>query len=354
MRKFLRLLLTLLLLALTAIMGFAVWSYRVNGTLPFQLPGVPTPVLYTPTPTVTPTPTPTPIMGKAVVASRAIARGEKFSEANLRIAAIPQAEIPDGALTDPRKIYGLLAREPIPAGTVITTDMGAPTGHILGSGSFTAQLLQPGQVAIAYPITGPLSAVGYAPRAGDVVDIIVTFLFTDLDLRFQSRLSDRVLVLTENLKTNSYAFIPAAEIGRLAKEDPVLAVPVYVIPNGKQRPRMVAQMAIRGARVLYFGHDLWPTTPAPTPASTPRTGKKPTPTPAPSKPDVMVLALSPQDALVLNFFMARQAITTLTLHSAFSQGQTPKTVPVTLDYIIQHFGVPVPAPLPYQIQGKNP
>ncbi len=355
MRKFLQLLLTILLLAVTAIVLFAVWSYRVKGTLPFQLPGLPQSALYTPTPTITPTPTPTPVMGKAVIATRPIAVGEKLGKENLKLAPIPQSEIPDGATADPRVLYGLLARRPISAGEVVTTKMAVPPGKVFGEGSLLAQMLKPGQVAIALPVKGALATVGYAPRAGDLVDIVVTFTFVNLDQDFQTKLPNRVLVLGENVENHTYAFYPAAELGKLAKEDPAIAVPVYVIPAKGQRPRMVAQLTIQNARVLYFGHDLWPKTPVPTPEKTPRPAPKPTATPGPQKPDTMVLAVSPQDAVVLNYFIKRHALITLTLGSALGGHEQPlQTVPVTLDYIVQNFGVPASAPFSSQLQGKKP
>ncbi len=334
-RRFFQGVLFMLLVLVLAVVGYGVWVYRQTGAIPFALPGNQLAPRVTPTPTSTPKPTPTPVMRPVVVLTRSLPAGALLTPDDLTATQMPDGNVPDDAATAISQVVGRLLREPLAIGQPVRLGGLAPRGQPIGRGSQLAQMLHPGEVAIAYPITR-LDSVAYAPRPGDRVDIVVTFLFTDLDVGFQSRLSNHVLILSQDVNTGAYAFVPAGQLGRPA-EDNFLGVPIYVVPGKDRRPRMVAQLTVRGARVLYFA--VSPPSPTPQPAATPR-------------PDgLVVLALSPQDAVVLNFFMARRAATTFVLRSALETTATPApaAIPVTLDYIQKHYGVPLPPQQPYQI-----
>ncbi len=339
-RKFLQGVLFLLLLVMLVAIGYGAWVYRQTGTLPFALPGVSaTPGGPTSTPTTTPTPTPTPVMRPAVIVTSNLPAGTLLTEDLLEETQRPSKTLPDDTATSISQVVGQLLRAPLQAGEAVRLSNVIPRGHVVGKGSTLAGMLRPGEVAIAYPINR-LSSVGYALRAGDVVDMVVTFLFVDIDINFQSQLSNHVLVLSYDWETRTYAFRPAGTLGR-AEKDNNLAVPVYVIPAEGQRPRMVAQLTVQNARVLYIGRGL---------------GETPAPNTTPPPPDVVVLAVSPQDAVILNFFMARQAETSFVLRSARDANASPEptTVPVTLDYIQKHFGIPLPPQRPYQLNVTPP
>ncbi len=339
-RKFLQGVLFMLLLLMLAAVAYGAWIYRQTGTVPFTLPGVTTTPAATPTPTNTPTPTPTPIMRPAVIVNTSLPAGALLTEDVLTETQLPTDNLPADAATSIQQVVGQLLREPLTIGEPVRLSKVVPQGHVIGEGSAIAQMLNPGEVAIAYPISR-LDSVGYAPRAGDFVDVLVTFLFVDVDIDFQSRLSNHVLLLSQDFETGAYAFRPAGTLGRTTDEG-FLAVPVYVVPAEDQRPRMVAQLTIRHARVLYFG--ISPTVPTPSSNGTPY------------PPDVVILGVSPQDAVVLNFFMAQHAATTLVLRSALegAPAAEPTVVPVTLEYIQQHFGVPLPAKLPQHVNPSPP
>ncbi len=339
-RKFFQGVLFMLLLIVLAVIGYGVWVYRQSGTLPFTIPGVarPTP-LTTSTAAALPTPTPTPITQSAVVANTYLPAGTLLTTDMLTETQLPVSTLPSDVAASSAQVIGKVLSEPVEAGQPIRLSNVVSPGHVIGKGSEFAQMLQPGEVAIAYPVQRANSAA-YAPRAGDLVDLIVTFLIADVDVNFQSRLSNKVLVLSQDLESGTYAFRPAGTLGRVL-EDGFLAVPIYVVPSQDQRPRMVAQLTIQNARVLYFGTSLLAPTPVP--------GEKPYP------PDLAVLAVSPQDAVMLNFFMARHAETTMVLRSALETTPQPEAtiVPVTLNYIQEHYGVPLPAKQPYQINPSS-
>ncbi len=337
-RKFLQGVLFMLLLVVLLIMGYGAWVYRQTGAVPFTFPGMPTtPAGPTATPTITPTPTPTPVMQQAVVVNRNLPAGTLLTADDLTETRLPSKDLPPDAAVSAEQVVGKLLRDALKVGEPVRLSGVVPRGQPIGRGSQFASMLRPGEVAIAYPITR-LDSVAYAPRPGDRVDVVVTFLFVDVDVDFQSQLSDHVLLLSRDVETGAYAFVPAGMLGRVIQDTHLFDEPVYVIPAEGQRPRMVAQLTIRGARVLYFGSS--PLVPTAAPGATP------------SLPDMVVLAVSPQDAVVLNFFLARGASSSFTLRSAreaLTPQPQPTVVPVTLDYIQRHFGVVAPEHQPWQI-----
>jgi len=343
LRKFFQGVLFMLLVVVLLAIGYGVWVYRQTGAMPFTLPGMAnSPSGPTALPTITPTPTPTPVMQPVVIASRNLPAGTLLSADDLTETRLPSKDLPSDVATHTTQVVGKLLRDALKVGEPVRLSGVVPRGQPIGRGSQFAQMLHPGEVAIAYPITR-LDSVAFAPRPGDRVDVVVTFLFVDVDADFQSQLSDRVLLLSRDAETGVYAFVPAGMLGRAVMDTHLFDEPVYVIPAEGQRPRMVAQLTVRGARVLYFGSS--PLAPTPPPQATP------------PPPDMIVLAVSPQDAVVLNFFLARGAASTFALRSAMEEPTPqpqPTVVPVTLDYIRQNFGAVVPEHAPWQMLPSGP
>jgi hypothetical protein len=115
---------------------------------------------------------------------------------------------------------------------------------------------------------------------------------------------------------------------------------------------LVVQQIVQDATVLKvgtFGEELIaaPTaTAVPNPAETPTAEAAPTPIPP---PDILTLIVSPQDALVLKYFIDSDASFTMALRSAgdFSRVDTES---VTLQYAIERFRISVPAQLTYGLE----
>jgi pilus assembly protein CpaB len=88
---------------------------------------------------------------------------------------------------------------------------------------------------------------------------------------------------------------------------------------------------------------------APTPTPMPQTGDAQQ---APTKPEIITLIVSPQDAVSLNYLMLTGAKLNLVLRSA-GDNQASNTEAVTLQFIMDQYNVPVPAKLPYGMEPAN-
>jgi Flp pilus assembly protein CpaB len=140
--------------------------------------GVQAPVANTATPVVV-----TPV----IVAVQELPRGIRIPEGGVDIRNLPQENVPSLALgaDQLKEVVGKIARtdiareQPILA-TMLVDDL----TQVAKQGSDAAAVIPSGLQAITIPIDRN-SAVSYALRAGDYVDVIVSFLFVDVDEDFQ-------------------------------------------------------------------------------------------------------------------------------------------------------------------------
>jgi hypothetical protein len=95
-------------------------------------------------------------------------------------------------------------------------------------------------------------------------------------------------------------------------------------------------------------------TPAPTqtppPGATPPPEQPPTPTPEPVMPEVIVLAVEPQDALVINFAWEINANVAFALRAVGDEAVRHFLEPVTLPYLMETYNIAVPPKLQYGVQ----
>ncbi len=325
-------------------------------------------------PTVPP-PTPPPTIN-IIIAARDIPRGARLSVQDVTIMPWPllaQAPPPLGYLEVSNQegapgleqVEGRIARTDILNGQPILDFMLTPGEEPTGladTGSDAALLIPSGQVAYALPISR-LSSVAYAIRAGDHVDLLMSFRFVDVDEDFQTILPNQgILVATDATAISAGLSLFQYDIGR--EEDGPLGTTLLVIPTTddaepRQRPRQATQLVIDNAVVLRVG--TWPlsglneplvVTPAPPPTQaaegTPQAGEGPPPTATPFPvPDVVILTMSRQDALVLKYALETGAIIDLALRSALDDDiDDIVTDAVTLQYIIDFYNVPIPPRLP--------
>jgi pilus assembly protein CpaB len=290
------------------------------------------------------------------------------------------ADIADPALviTDINQVIGSRARYSLQPGQPIFTTMVVQTlPQISPFGSDTAARIPAGFTAISIPYD-QRNGVALGIRDGDYVNVIVSWALVDIDLEFQTILPNLTAAVappestfTSDPTTTSLTGIltgvvvgqgpQSSAVGR-AETDPILNIPLYLVPQEAQRPRLVTQTIIQYALVMHVGEFkdegptiLQPTAPPPPPAepnATPTPLPPPTPTPPP--PDIITLAVSPQDALVLDYvnrMMERypDAVNlTFTLRSADPLDQKlSQTQSVTLQYIFDTYGISLPAKLPY-------
>lgn len=331
--------------------------------------GAPGPGGQPPVAEVTATPVPTTV--DVIVAARDIPRGTRMSASDVTTIPWPDSvNLPTGALVVPlspdapglEQVDERIARVDILQGQPVLDHMLTPGDEpteLSQSGSDAALMIPSGQVAIAFPLNR-VSGVAYALRAGDHVDILVSFRFVDVDEDFQTILPNSVglRILPADL-VEEEGSEPLRIMGR--EEDGPFGIRIMVVPSEvSQRPRQVTQLLIDNATILRVG--TFPLgdvdqpivvteEPATPPPAQSETGETPvegqvTPTPAPEiviVPDIVTLVMSRQDALVLKYALETGADIDFALRSVLDNQVTDVTTDsVTLQYIIDFYNVANP------------
>ncbi len=299
-----------------------------------------------------------------VITAQPIRRGTRIEEGMITVVEVPADSVLQSQILDPKEALGKLAVRDLPQGIFLTRGDLADSPTALGEAGSTAALgIPPGFVAISIPVSR-LTSVAYALRPGDHVAVMATLPIVDLDVEFQSRLPDMVGSVTQTAgaegATSLTPQVTLAEntpYGRI-EDNENLGLPFYVAPTEPQRPRLVTQMLISNAMVLYVGtFPLQDQAAQPTPM--PEEGQQPPeqqppeeaqPTPV-TPPDVVTLVVSPQDAVALKYLMDRQVVLTLALRGP-GDAQEFQTEAVTLSFVIDRYHFVIPAKLPYDIEPR--
>lgn len=325
---------------------------------------------------VTPTPVP---RNNIIIAARDIPRGTRVTVQDVTVLTYPaSADVPlpaDVILVDDEsglgldQVEGRIARTDLLAGQPVfnyqLTPGDEPTS-LVDTGSDPALLIPPGSVAYAMP-TNRFGLVGYALRPGDHVDILMSFRFIDVDREFQTAFPNTGIILDSDpaFPLNLFEY----SIGR-DQLGPFGSLLVITQGEATQRERQVTQLVIDNAIVLGVGEfersDIFqpivvtetvtaPETeePAATDPNAPPqqqqapAEEEPTPTPTPFPDlDVLTLVMDRQDALVLKYGLETGAFIDVVLRSALDDDQSDViTQSVTLQYILDFYGVTSPEPL---------
>jgi Flp pilus assembly protein CpaB len=307
-------------------------------------------------------PTPTPIIFiKVVVAAQELPRGIVIPEDGVIVREWPLTTFPNYGISEPKDVIGKIARTDIAReAPVLQTQLVDNLFNLglSGRGSDAAAVIPPGKVAIAVPVDR-LTNVAHAPKSGDRVDVIVSFLFVDVDEEFQSIKPNRVSLTT--ITQDGQIQILSGINGRVEPSGD-FPNPVVVGPSERQRPRLVTQRTVQNALVLYVGNfpqngDFLGRRPTPTvPVAT--AGGPPTPTQPPSaatatpavyNPDIVTLVVDPQDAVALAWITESGLPIFFTLRSATDES-TSETNSVTLEYMLTTYQIPQPPRLPYALE----
>ena len=302
-----------------------------------------------------------------VVVAQPIRRGTRITENLITTVDLPTDRVLATQLTDPKEAIGKLAVRDLAQGMFLTTGDVAEKLEVGSEGSLASLQIPPGYVAVSIPMSR-LSGVAYALRPGDHVAVLATFPFVDVDTDFQSVLPNHVAVVlppqdTGNGQTLTAGVQPSdAPMGR-AMSDDELGLPIYVVPSEAQRARLVSQMLIRDAAVLYVGTFPLSDEDLAMPQETPEEGEGEGQTNKPpaqqssasagntqpsGTPDIITLVVSPQEAVTLKYLVDRQVPMTLALRAGGDNSDIT-TDAVTLTYVLDTYGVVVPAKLPYDI-----
>ncbi|MCC7449412.1 MAG: Flp pilus assembly protein CpaB [Anaerolineae bacterium] len=303
---------------------------------------------------------PTLELVQVVVAVQEIPRGMAIPADAVTLRPWPRQSVTPDNLTNVADAVGRIARTDIANGqplvsNLIIRDIKDVSSNIAKTGSDAALVIPPGLRAIAVPMDR-LTGIGYAVQDGDYVDVIISFLFVDVDPNFQSIKPNKISILTVS-QDGSIQFSSPIQ-GELQPSN-FTTGPVLVIPNETQRPRLVTQTTVQAAYVVHVGN--FPldgtsflarqATPLPTPTEEPGqpTRAAPPASPTPPVPDLITLAVSPQDAVVLTWAIESRIPITLTLRNARDTAPNP-TTSVTLQYMIENFNVTQPPSLPYALE----
>jgi Flp pilus assembly protein CpaB len=302
-----------------------------------------------------PTVDPSTQLVEVVVSFQTVPRGWQMTAAELYTDLRVASEVGSNMITRIDDAIGLYARRDIFQGETLTVDLLASDPRSIGRDNYgPSSLIPPGWVAQAVPISR-LSGVGFGLMPGDSVDIMASFMLVQLDQEFQSILNNSVSFLLEQVDEDGnrtwsiFVIDPYGRFEQLDNNDLV-----HIIPSEPQRPILVS-MALQNARVIQVGPwippgAVQPPTPTPDPLEptpTPDPGIPPTPTPAP--PDVLLLAMPPQQQLVLRYALDSDAPITVGLRGV-NDGQLYNVDSTNLEDILrQFFGFEIPPSANYSL-----
>ena len=305
-------------------------------------------------------PTPVPMV-EIVVAVQTIPRGmELVSEDNVATTQEwPKHEVPDGAITSVDDVYGSVARVEIPRGKPILEGMLIETlgGVAAAVGSDAALQIPEGKVAYALPVS-QYSSLAWSLQPGDHVDVLLSLLMVDLDEEFQTISPNSASCVSPSGEDGCSG---VSTMGRL--EVLPNAWVVNVTPSEPQRPRLVTQLTVQDAVVLQIGD--WPSPEDVAAADEeevdpgaateeepiPDSGEdlaEPTPIPVASRVEPLTVAVTRQDAMVLDYAQVAGARINLVLRPV-GDAVAARTEAVTVEYVLERFGIELPPKLPYGI-----
>lgn len=260
-----------------------------------------------------------------VVAIQPIAEDEPV-EGRVEIRPVAADSIPERAIRSLEETAGMLAAGPIPQGTILQPDLLISPQERMMEGEL-GKLVEVGYVAVAFPVD-ELSSVSYGIQPGDHVDILMTLSFIDVDQEMQIK----------------QPICPEICPGTVGEEEVVTIDPIG------QYPRRVSQLTVQNAKVLGVGRWNYEPTTVEEQQDT-RAAQTEAPT-EPAPPDFITLMLLPQDALVVK--LAREYGASIDLAVRAQEDNQPfATEQVTLDYIMAHYGISLPAKQPYSLNNLD-
>ena len=345
-----------------------------------------------------PTPTPSPGYKNVVVTKVDIPLGTLITRDLVEIEKRPDTNIAlqravPITIEDPDEVVGKIARYDIARGQEILRDMLAIYATDMGElGSDLSLFVDPSEVAVAFPIN-QLTGAAFAMRPGDRVDVLMTLRVVAIDPEFRTALPNFVQrVIEPELRENGQFLVDdITPQGRLEFIEAVGQV-AEIVPSGiylegqdfeagSPIPKRVTQLTIQQAEVLWVGTwksqdelveaEVDPETAAAvttqstaeTPSLSSQTNQTCTSVFTGAQvpcsiffrravtPDVVILAMSSQDALALKYALERGINIDLALRSQGDQSNFV-TASVSLPQIVEQGGLSVPPPADFDLHPR--
>lgn len=307
-------------------------------------------------PGVTPSPTTDPNvrMVEVVVSLQTVPRGWQMTEAELTTDMRLASAVGTNVLTNLEEAIGLYARYDIYQGETLTKDSLVRDPTLIGVENFGPSSLVPaGWVGMAVPIDR-LNSVAYGFAPGDSVDIMLSFTLNPLDQEFQTLLfNSATFFLQEEDPTGGVSQANIFVIDPYGRFETIATGDVAHIAPSENPPRPIpVSIILQNARIVQVGQyqpplPVLPPTPTPDPeVPTPTPGAPPTPAP----PDVVLVALPPQQQLFLKYAVETTADIDFALRSS-GDGQLYTVEQLDINYLLEQFGIVVPPNAVYSIGG---
>jgi len=296
------------------------------------------------------TPTPAVTTMNIVFVAQDIPAGTLITEDSVTTGPWPSPYPLPGLVTDKTQVVGKRARIDLRRGEPVFSSQLAESGaNVSDTASVMALKIHPGKVAIAVPLSR-LSGVAYGIGNGDHIMVVASFMFINLDANFQTDIPNHMLLC--GLDKDSKLTCEEVNGGRIFKESPLsdALLATYFVPVEAQRPRMTSTILVQDARVLSVGNaNSSGNTPAPVVAATPAaTGAQASTTPAQAStsPDILVIEVTPEESVAINFLIRMRADLTYALRAAGDT--TVFTIPsMDLKRLMDDFKIDLPPNLAY-------
>lgn len=298
------------------------------------------------------------VMIEVVVSLQTVPRGWQMTEAELTTDMRLASEVGGDVITNLDDAVGLYARMDLFQGETLTRDMFVGDPTLVGVEDFgPSSLIPEGFVAQAVPMDR-LSGVAYALAPGDSLDVMLTFYISRVDRDFQTLLENSATFFLESVDEESgeitrsvFIIDPLGRIEELPTGDSAM-----IVPSESERRPVRVSIILQNAKVVHVG--TWspddaaavPTntpTPDPEATATPEGVIVPTATPPPN--DVVLLALSPQQQLVLKYALETAADVDYALRAS-NDGQIYTVENVDLAYLLDRFGIELPVDDDYTLE----
>jgi Flp pilus assembly protein CpaB len=310
--------------------------------------GTPTPVIVTIAPDQLQ-------LVEVVISMQTVPRGWQMTPSELAVEMRLASEVGTNIITDINEAIGLYARIDIFQGQTLTRDMLVGDPRTIGREDYgPSSLIPPGFEAMAIPMDR-LSSVAYGLDAGDTIDIMFSLRFAQLDEQFQTLLpNSAAFILTDEEGVRTVVVIdPYGRFEVLDNGDTALFV-----PSSPPQPIPVS-FIIQNAKVIQVGQWEPPqlpaqptTTPDPSQITPTPEGLEVTVTPTPRVQDVLVIALPPQQLLLLKYAIEHNADVDFALRGV-NDGQLYQVNNVNLAYLLERFGLAIPPDFNYTIIGAE-